>query len=394
MFRSVCRLLPLVFSPLVLACGDGAPATDEQPDVMVNLRTVRSGPDIQAAELNGAIARQPRNPVLYARRAAFRVEDGQLDAALQDINQAIELDDDPPGEFFLTKARVLRAQGQLQAAIDATAQAQQRGYNPPALHLLLGETNLAARRYNTALDYLDRVLREDADNAAALFYKGLAYAALRDTAQALDYLRASAARAPRQPEVLHQTAYLLNAHREPLLAARYVESGLRADRSYAALWYDRGRVFDFAGQPDSAARQYARATRLDSTLYRADYRLGLYYYKNKRYAQAIRPLSRARRRSQYLPDVGLMLADSYESVGQNQGAWIAYRALVKQFPGNRHYTYKTWKVGQRLPARQLDSLKLVYGAPPLPQPRRVPNAAATAIEPLEVKPPTLITPSN
>ena len=393
MSRPVFRLLPLVLSPLVLACGDGAPAADEQRDVMVNLRTVRSGPDIQAAELNGAIGRQPRNPVLYARRAAFRVEDGQLDAALQDINHAIELDDDPPGEFFLTKARVLRAQGQLQAAIDATAQAQQRGYNPPELHLLLGETNLAARRYNTALDYLDRVLREDADNAAALFYKGLAYAALRDTVQALDYLRASAVRSPRQPEVLHQTAYLLNAHREPLLAARYVESGLRADRSYAGLWYDRGRVFDFAGQPDSAARQYARATRLDSTLYRADYRLGLYYYKNKRYAQAIRPLSRARRRSQFLPDVGLMLADSYESTGQNQGAWIAYRALVKQFPGNRHYTYKTWKVGQRLPARQLDSLKMVYGAPPLPQPRRVPTNAP-AIEPLDVKPPTLVTPSN
>lgn len=386
------RLLPLLFGPLLLACGETAP-NGEQPDVMVNLRTVRSGPDIQAAELNGAIARQPRNPVLYARRASFRVEDGQLDAALQDINHAIELDDDPPGEFFLTKARVLRAQNQLQAAIDATAQAQQRGYNPPELHLLLGETNLAARRYNTALDYLDRVLREDANNAAALFYKGLAYAALRDTVQALDYLRASAARSPRQPEVLHQTAYLLNAHREPLLAARYVESGLRADRSYAALWYDRGRVFDFAGRPDSAARQYARATRLDSTLYRADYRLGLYYYKNKRYAQAIRPLSRARRRSQYLPDVGLMLADSYESVGQNQNAWIAYRALVKQFPGNRHYTYKTWKVGQRLPTRQLDSLKMVYGAPPLPQPRRVPTNAP-AIEPLDVKPPTLITPSN
>ncbi|TLM96445.1 tetratricopeptide repeat protein [Hymenobacter jeollabukensis] len=393
MFRPVCRLLPLVLAPLVLACGSATPEA-EQPDTMVDLGTVRSGPEIQANELNGAIARQPRNPVLYARRADFRVKDGQLDAALRDINQAIELDEDAPGEFFLTKARVLRAQGKLEAAIDATAQAQQRGYNPPELHLLLGETNLAARRYTTALDYLDRVLREDADNAAALFYKGLVYANLRDTVQALDYLRASALRAPRQAEVLHQTAYLLNANRQPLAAAPYIESGLRADRSYAALWYDRGRVFDFAGQPDSAARQYARAVRLDTTLYRADYRLGLYHYKGKRYAQAIRPLSRARRRSQYLPDVGLMLAESYESVGQTQSAWIAYRALVKQIPGNRHYTYKVWKVGQRLPNRQLDSLKLVYGAPPLPQPRRVPTTVPTTIEPLEVKPPTLLTPSN
>jgi tetratricopeptide (TPR) repeat protein len=359
---------------------------------MVNLQTVRSGPAIQAAELNGAIARQPRNPLLYARRADFHLADGKLEAALQDINHAIELDDSP-GEFYLTRARALRAQGQLQAALQAAAEAQQRGYNPPELHMLLGETNLAARRYRTSLDYLDRVLRDEPNNASALFYKGLVYSALRDTAQALDYLRASAARAPRLPEVQHQLAYLLNANRQPTVAAPYIERGLQADRNYAPLWYDRGRVFDFAGLPDSAARQYARAVQLDSSLYRADYRLGLYYYKNKRYAQAIRPLARARRRSLYLPDVGLMLADSYEQTGQHLNAWIAYRRLVKDFPGNRHYTYKVWKVGQRLPPLQLDSLKLVYGAPPLPQPRRVPTAP-TELEPLEAKSPSLLSPTS
>ncbi|KAA9339811.1 tetratricopeptide repeat protein [Hymenobacter busanensis] len=372
---------------LVSGCGDAQSA--HASETMVNLRTVQSGPAIQAAELNGAIARQPRNAGLYARRAAYEVEANNLTEALRDINRALELDDEAPGDYYLIKARALRAQGRLLAAIDAAAQAQQRGYNPPELHLLLGETNLAARRYRTALDYLDRVLRDDADNASALFYKGLVYSALRDTAQALDFLRASVVRAPRQPEALHQLAYLLNANNQPLAAAPYIERGLKVDPTYATLWYDRGRVFDLSAQPDSAARQYARAAFLDSTLYRADYRLGMFRYKNKRYAQAIRPLSRAQRRSQYLPDVGLMLADCYEQTGQNQLAWVAYRQLVKQFPGNRHYTYKVWKVGQRLPAPQLDSLKLVYGAPPLP--RRAPAAVRPSFEPLEAKAPTLQT---
>ncbi|WP_400190958.1 tetratricopeptide repeat protein [Hymenobacter sp. B81] len=370
-------------------CGETGPVRTSE--VMVNLGAVRSGPELQAAELNGAIARQPRNAGLYARRAAFDLQAGQTARALRDINQAIELDD-APGEYYLIKARTLRAQGQLQAALAAAAQAQQRGYNPPELHLLLAETNLAARRHRTALDYLDRVLREDADHAAALFYKGLVYAALRDTAQALDFLRASVARGGQQPEALHQLAYLLNANRQPAAAAPYVARGLALSPRYAALWYDRGRVFDLSGQPDSAVRNYVRAARLDSTLYRADYRVGLYYYRNRQYGRVVGPLTRARRRSQYLPEVGQMLADSYEQIGQLLPAWVAYRQLVRQFPGNRHYTYKVWKVGQRLPGSQLDSLKLVYGAPPLP--RRAPTAARPSFEPLEVRPPALVTPTN
>ncbi|KUG07755.1 tetratricopeptide repeat protein [Solirubrum puertoriconensis] len=356
---------------------------------MVNLRTVRSGPDVQAAELNGAIAKQPRNPVLYARRASFHLAAGKTDAAVQDIDYAIELDD-APGEFYLTKARALRAKGQLQSAIAAAAEAQKRGYNPPELHLLLAEANLAARRYDNSLDYLDRVLREQPDNASALFYKGLVYSALRDTIQALDYLRASVARAPKQPEILHQLAYLLNANRQPAIAAAYIERGLQADNKYAALWYDRGRVFDLAGQSDSAVRQYARAIQLDTTLYRADYRLGLYYFKAKQHAKAIPLLRRARRRSQYLPNLGEMLAESYEWTGQTQQAWVAYRQLVKQFPGDKHYTFKVWKVGQRLPQPILDSLKVVYGAPPIP--RRAPTVAPSTFDSLPSRAPALLTP--
>ena len=131
-------------------------AAPDRPEVMVNLRTVQSGPAVQAAELNGAIAQQPRNAVLYARRAAFHLEAGQVAPALHDINLAISLDDEAPGEFYLTKARALRAQGRLQAAVAAAAQAQQRGYNPPELHLLLGETYLASHNYRNALDGLAR----------------------------------------------------------------------------------------------------------------------------------------------------------------------------------------------------------------------------------------------
>ncbi|MCC2544910.1 tetratricopeptide repeat protein [Hymenobacter sp. BT175] len=339
--------------PGLAGCGGSTP---EQPDVMVNLTTVKSGPQVQADELDGAITRQPGNGALYARRAAFRLAADQVNEALQDIDKAISLDD-TEGEFYFTKARALRAQNRLQSTLKAAAEAARRGYSSPDLTLLLGETHLAARHYQTALDYLDRTLQQDPNHTAALFYKGIAYSSLQDTVQALDYLRASLARDPHQPEVLHQLAFLSNAYRLPADAAQYAARGLKLAPRSGALWYDYGRQFELQGQPDSAFRSYVRAAALDSTLYRADYRIGLWYFQQRRYAAAISPLRRAVRRAPRLPQAREMLAESYESQGQLPAALAQYRQLVVENPGNRRYTFKVWKVGERVRLLQPDTTR-------------------------------------
>ncbi|RSK25242.1 tetratricopeptide repeat protein [Hymenobacter metallilatus] len=362
---------------LVLAAGMLAACTDtptERPERMVNLKTVQSGPHIQAAELDGAIIRQPRNASLYARRAAFRLDAGQVEPALSDINQALELDD-APGEFYFTKARALRAQGRIKSALAATDEAARRGFASPELNLLVGEMHLAARRYQDALDQLDRALQQEPDQPAALFYKGVAYIGLQDTVQALDYLRASLARDPRQPETLHQLAFLLNAFRQPAQAAQYAARGLKLAPAYGPLLYDYGRQFELQNQPDSAARIYARTVQMDTTFYRADYRLGLAAFKTRRYAQAVPHLQRALRRSPRLENARQMLAESFESLGRYAEAADQYRVLVAENPGNRHWTYKAWKVGNR--ARGI-----------VVEERPVRRAAVEAVEPISTLRPT------
>lgn len=338
---------------------------------MINLATVQSGPQIQAAELDGAITRQPRNASLYARRAAFRLDAGQVAPALEDINQALELDDSP-GEFYFIKSRALRAQGRLQAALDAANQASRRGFSSPDLNLLVGETHLAARHYQEALDQLDRALQQEPDHSAALFYKGIAYVGLQDTVQALDYLRASLARDPQQPETLHQLAFLSNAFRQPDKAAVYAARGLKIAPTYGPLWYDYGRQFELQNQPDSAVRSYVRTVQLDTTFYRADYRIALTAFKSRRYAQAVPHLQRALRRSPRLVGARQMLAESLESLGRYPEAADQYRLLVAEYPGNRHWTYKAWKVGNRAKGVVVDE---------------TPRQAVEPIEPITVERP-------
>ena len=348
------RLLSLPAAALLVANCQTAPT--EQPDTLVNLATVQSGPRVQADELNGAIAREPRNTALLARRAALRLAAGQPRAALSDVASALEIDDSD-GKLYFLQARAHRALGQLPAALASARQAAGHGFNGPELSLLVGETHLAGRNYPAALDNLDRTLRLDPDQPAALFYKGLAYAATADTSTALQYLQDALARAPRQPEILHQLAFLLNAWRVPADAARYAALGLRLDSTSGLLSYDYGRQLELRGRPDSALWYYRRALALDTTVYRADYRLGLAAANARRSAAVIPHLQRALRRNPRLPQARALLAEALEAQNRLPEALIQFRLLVAENPGNPHWTFKVWKTNERVQALLPDSLR-------------------------------------
>ena len=336
--------VPRRFSLLLglLAGCQTAPA--ERADTLIDLATVQSGPRVQADELNGAIRRDPRNTALLARRATLRLAAGQPRAALADVALALGLDDADSNLYFL-QARAYRALGQLPEALAAARQAADRGFRGPELPLLVGETHLAARNYSAALDNLDRTLRLDPDQPAALFYKGLAYAATADTSTAVQYLQDALARDPREPEILHQLAFLLNAWRIPADAARYAAQGMRLDTVSGPLRYDYGRQLELQGHPDSARWYYRRALALDTTVYRADYRLGLAAAKTRQPAAVVTHMARALRRNPRLPQARAMLAEALEAQNRLPEALIQYRLLVVEYPGNPHWTFKAWKMG-------------------------------------------------
>ncbi|TPG65971.1 hypothetical protein EAH73_11375 [Hymenobacter nivis] len=385
-----CAPLVLLAGLLVAALGplggcQSAPA--ERPDTLVDLATVQSGPRVQADELDGALRQQPGNVALLSRRAALRLAAGQPTAALRDATAALDLaDGDDDGPLYFLQARALRMLGRLPEALAAARQAADNGFTGPDLPLLVGETHLAARDYPAALDNLDRALRLDPDQPAALFYKGLAYAASADTAQALDYLRAALAREPRQPEILHQLAFLYNALRDPEQAVRYAARGLRLDTASGGLHYDYGRQLELKGVTDSAAWYYRRALALDTTQYRADYRLALAAgARGQRPASLIPHLARALRRNPRLPEARALLAEALEANNQLPAALAQYRLLVAENPGNAHWPFKVWKVGNRARLLLPDSLRpapLYYPGPPRARP-----SAIAPLDPVGSPPP-------
>ncbi|MBH8557143.1 tetratricopeptide repeat protein [Hymenobacter negativus] len=382
--RFSSRWLPLVGCLAVAACQS---APSEQPDTLVNLATVQSGPRVQADELNGAIAREPRNTALLARRATLRLAAGQPSAALADVAAALEIDD-ASGNLYFIQAKAYRALGQLPAALTAARQAADQGFTGPELPLFVGETYLAARNYPAALDNLDRTLRLDPNQPAALFYKGLAYAATADTSTAVQYLQDALSRDPREPEILHQLAFLLNAWRIPAEAARYAALGMKLDTTSGLLRYDYGRQLELQGHPDSALWYYRRALALDTSVYRADYRLGLAAAKLRQPVAVIQHLTRALRRNPRLPEARALLAEALETQNRLPEALAQYRFLVAENPGNPHWTFKVWKMNGLVQASLPDSLRTApryYYRRPVARPRIEPLTPVSPLRPAEVK---------
>jgi tetratricopeptide (TPR) repeat protein len=176
---------------------------------------------------------------------------------------------------------------------------------------------------------------------------------------------------------LHQLAFLLNAYRLPEQAAQYAAQGMRLDSTSGALAYDYGRQLELLGRPDSALHYYRRALRLDTTQYRADYRLALAAGAHgQRPPVLIAHLQRALRRNPRLPQARALLAEALEAQHRLPEAFVQFRLLVAENPGNQHWTYKVWKTGELVRAALPDSLR------PVPQYYRRPAAAPPAAVPL------------
>ena len=173
----------------------------------------------------------------------------------------------------------------------------------------------------------------------------MAYAATNDTSTAVQFLQDALARDPREPEILHQLAFLLNAWRIPVDAARYAAQGMKLDTTSGQLRYDYGRQLELQGHLDSARWYYLRALTLDTTVYRADYRLGLAAAKARQPATVVVHMARALRRNPRLPQARAQLAEALEVQNRLPEALAQYRLLVAENPGNAHWTFKAWKIG-------------------------------------------------
>ncbi|HEX6305218.1 MAG TPA: tetratricopeptide repeat protein, partial [Anaerolineales bacterium] len=107
-------------------------------------------------------AQDPRDAEAYYQRALSLIDEGQLQAAVEEFDRAIDLDP-KHGQAFLQRGLALRKQGEIEKAVEDFTQ---------AIETLTDSADKAAAHYNRSIAYSSQGEMEkayaDIDQATAL----------------------------------------------------------------------------------------------------------------------------------------------------------------------------------------------------------------------------------
>jgi len=317
---------------------------------MVSLQQVAGISEIKLSDLNTAIRRNRNNAALYARRAMFYQDTHENAKALQDIDLAIDLDANK-GEYYFQKALILRQAGKISAAQKAAADAEKLGYKGSELYILQGELLIRLSKFSEAIEKVNIALATIPNHEYALFYRGIARAALADTTSAIINFRRAIQSSPEFINPYLQLASIYNGRKEFDKVNFYLRRAEKLDSLSGYLWYQRGLRFNGLQQLDSAGFSFNRALQLNPKMYLAHYQMGLLNYKQQNYRQVINHLEKVKSVNETLPQLPEILAISYEKTGRFRLALQQYNKVLREQPqdvraqwGVRRSTWGLYKI--------------------------------------------------
>ncbi len=173
-------ILPAIF--LLSGCGPGQ-TEKQQPVVAAKTDSI---------EILTQLIREDSNDYrLFYRRALHWMDKGDIDPALRDLMQALELNSKDP-QLFLLLSDLYFALESPQNSIDALKKALELDPENQSAFLKLAEIYLLKGEYATAQQYAETVLRLNSENAEAFYLKAIARLEQGDTAGAVNNLKLSA----------------------------------------------------------------------------------------------------------------------------------------------------------------------------------------------------------
>lgn len=264
-YTSIFYLAGIVLSLLFTACGsEPEPASQFTP-------TGEGAID----QLSQEIQSNPKDAELYAMRAEVFYEQNNYDQAIADMQQALTLDSVNVDYHHLLADIYLdyyRSRLALQTMERAAALAPDDSFTL----LKLSEIQLFLKQNQASLSTLDKVLRQDPQNALAFFFMGRNFEELGDTNRAINsYQEAS----ENDPEMLDAWLKLgqLHASINGALAEQFFDNAIEVDSAGTLALQAKAEYRWDQGDPAGALALYREAALEDPLDPSSFYNAGLVY---------------------------------------------------------------------------------------------------------------------
>ena len=226
-------------------------------------------------DLAALIEKSPEDASLYFDRAKVFVEQEDYDAAIEDLEQAIELDSLQPQCYHLLADVYMDYYRSKDALIVMETVAAIFPERIPTL-LKLSETQLILKKYHASLLTVAQIMTISPDNAEAHFMKGMNFRGLDEKERAINAFQAATELNPD-----HIDAWLIagDLHEEMgnPIALDYYEAAISVKPDEPTSWHSKAFYLQNNGREQEAIDIYEKIITIDKNYVDAYLNAGILY---------------------------------------------------------------------------------------------------------------------
>lgn len=221
------------------------------------------------------IAQEPDNAYLYAQRGELFYEQNSYDQAIEDLKKAIDLDSTQAAYYHVLADAYLdyvRSREALETMELAAKHFPQR----IGTLLKLSEFQLILTKYEDSMRTIDRILRQDPQNAEAYFMFGLNFKELGDTARAVNSFKKSVEIEPELTDAWISLGQLYGALEDPI-AESYFDNAIKTEPDNPLTWHAKADYLSDQDDLPGAIQIYKKIITIDPQYEEAYFNAGLLY---------------------------------------------------------------------------------------------------------------------
>ncbi|RRR75746.1 MAG: tetratricopeptide repeat protein [Candidatus Viridilinea halotolerans] len=285
-----------------------------------------------------AVQRHPERPILHYKLGLAQAARGQLEAAAQAHNRALELlgsAADPENLALRTSnlvslADVRRLQGQLDEARNLYNSALQLDGNRVEAQIGLGLVAVGQSNWGVAHGHFASAVALPAGEVSAAAQFWLAESLLRrdDLVGAVRRYERALEMQATFPEAYLGIAQARYAQRDLAAALAAVNVGLTQRPTYAEAALFKGKLLQEQNQMAQALEAYDRSIAADGQIAESYYRRGVLHIQQGNYDNAIRDLGRAADLQANFPEAAYWLGRAHYAQGRLDPAWDAFQRAI------------------------------------------------------------------
>jgi len=233
------------------------------------------GEDPGLQTLNEQIAGQPANDELYFQRAKYYYEQEGYDEAITDLERALELDSTRVDYHHLL-ADVYLDYYKSYEALKTLEQAADQFPSSIRTLLKLSEFQLILKQHEASMRTVDRILKQDPQNAEAYFMFGLNFEELGDTLRAINSYQQAV---ELDPDILDAWISLgqLHAGLGNDIAARFFDNAIRIAPQEPQAYFAKAAYLTDKNRLQDALEVYDELIRISPQFTAAYFNSGLLY---------------------------------------------------------------------------------------------------------------------